>query len=104
MPRYIVKKDFPITGQYGDDFDIVINVPILFPLQTGDIITFEVFESMTNIVKIAKDSQIIRDNQKLTIPFGDEDTALLRGSYRWVLRVNRSGTKTRIGQGPFNLK
>lgn len=104
MPRFLVKRDFAITGQYGDDFDVVITVPMLFPLNPEDTITFEVFEAMSTTIRLTKDDEIVRLGQQLTIPFSDTDTAALRGSFRWKLRVIRAGIKTRIGQGTFNLK
>ena len=103
MPRYIIKEDFQINGQAGDDFDVTFHVPVIFPLQIGDLIMFSIFEAMSSTPVIEKNTTLITAGQSITLTFNDEETVNLKGKYRWTLRINRSGNKTRIGQGIFNL-
>lgn len=104
MPSYNIKKEMPITRQFADDFDVVITVPALFPIAPQDTIEFVVFEAMKDIVRITKNNQIVRTGQVLKIPFLYSETENMRGKYRWKLRVIRNGIRTRIGEGPFELK
>lgn len=103
MPRYIVKDDFPIRGQQGDDFDVVFHVPAIFPLSLGDLIVFTIFQETGNKVVLTKEVTNITPGQVITLNFTDEETAPLLGKYRWLLRIDRNGVKTRIGKGIFQF-
>lgn len=102
MPRYIASEDFPIRAQQGDDFTVTFHVPPIFPIITGDIVTFTIYEATSSKTILSKQITSV-DTQIIIFTFDDNETDNLFGKFRWVLRINRAGVKTRIGKGIFQF-
>jgi hypothetical protein len=104
MPTYLVTKRLKITRQSGDDFDVVIHIPELFPTENTSF-KFGIFDKKnSNKLLIQKESPTVTTSgQTITVPFSKPETTNKYGSYVWELEAIKDGKTSTIGMGDFEL-
>lgn len=102
---FVVKKEFEIVRQEGDDASVQFTVPAEIPLTTATC-KFQVKDQNGKllITKTASNGIVI-DGQSITVTLLPADTTWHSGMHRWELEVTDEdsyGTKT-IGKGVFKI-
>ena len=107
MPTYQISNQPQFIRQAGDDCDIKITVPSLFPLSSGCVVRFGVVESVTTpkviFIKTNSNDTLFVDGQAITIPLLASETVDKYGDFQWELDVTIGNVKTTIGRGAFVL-
>ena len=102
---FVIKKEFEIVRQEGDDASIEFTVPAEISL-TNATCKFQV-KDQTGKLLISKTSTsgIIKDGQSITVVLEPIDTTWHSGLHRWELEITDEdsyGIKT-IGKGVFKI-
>ena len=107
MPTYQISNQPKFIRQAGDDCDIKVTIPALFPLSSDCVVRFGVVESVTTpkviFIKTNLNNTLFVDGQAITIPLLACETINKYGDFQWELDVTIGNVKTTIGRGVLVL-
>jgi hypothetical protein len=101
MATYLVKNDYTLIRQEGDDCDFIPVVPAVFSMTGYTDVTFTVKGTNDELIFQKLNASITVAGQTITIPIAAIDTKGKNGKYRWELQITKGGKITTIGRGDF---
>jgi hypothetical protein len=106
MATFLIKKEYKITRQEGDDCDVVLVLPSILPININTNYTFTVTGSIQSSNKVLfkkLNANMTISGLNITIPINAADTKNKVGISRWEFQIETNGKIITVGRGDFEI-
>lgn len=104
MATYLIKCEYELTRQEGDDCGVNFVVPVAFALDSNAVCTLSVNGNVHGSNELIFSIAGVVTGQNISFTIDSSLTSGKHGTHRWQLTIDQLGLTTTVGRGNFIIE